>query len=195
MMRAILSSDRMIKWGWHYSFFHHVKLMCLPYSLSMNTRIIIVAIVIVILALGAYIVLAPRSAASAIASIDIAQPNLEVHGTNLDKVEIWAIPEGVSVASSSYQLLGDAALESTASNDGVQLWKLEIPAASVPAAKIFARGYDPAMKPVGDVYLPQTGSSLITAALWPDAATTTISASSTGTAITTSLVSTTSARH
>jgi hypothetical protein len=161
----------------------------------MNTRIIIAAIVIIILALGAYIVFVPHSAASAISSIDIADQNLEVRGTNLDKVEIWAIPEGSAVASSSYQLLGDAALESTASNDGMQLWKLEIPATPVAAAQIFARGYDPAMKPVGEAYLKQTGAAAIAAVLWPGAATTTISASSTGTSATTPPMSTTSIRY
>jgi hypothetical protein len=119
-----------------------------------------------------------KSQPAQISDIAIEKPNIVVHGLNLGKVEVWAIPTGTNITENDYQLLGVAALSST-DPGGVQAWALPIPAQPVLATEIFAKGFDVKGSEIGRVALPQTGATELSDALWGTGATSTIVATST----------------
>ena len=102
---------------------------------------------------------------AAINDIVIQKPNLVVHGRNLARVEVWAIPTGTNVTADSYQKLGDATLAET-SRAGMQEWTLPIPERPLLITELFAQGFDASNASVGRVSAPQTGASALYDALW-----------------------------
>ena len=97
----------------------------------------------------------------------VARPNLIVDGSNLSKVEIWAVPVSVTeIYESDYKLVGNATLQS-GSDPLTQIWALPIPAEPVAAIEIFAKGFDLKGEFVGQMSLPYLGAVQISNAVWP----------------------------
>lgn len=96
----------------------------------------------------------------------VARPNLIVDGSNLGKVEIWAVPASANeISEEDYKLLGAAALQ-PGGDSLTQIWTLPIPAEPVTSTEIFAKGFDMRGDFVGQISLPYLGATQIWNAIW-----------------------------
>lgn len=98
----------------------------------------------------------------------VARPNLIVDGSNLGKVEIWAVPASANeISEEDYRLVGNAILQ--AGGDSLtQIWALPIPTEPVSSTEIFAKGFDMKGEFVGQMSLPYLGSTQIWNAVWAE---------------------------
>ena len=104
-----------------------------------------------------------------ITSLTVAKPNLVVHGKNLSKVEIYAVPSGTEISETESILLGEA--KPSLGGNGDNIWTLPIPADPILATEIYAVGYDKDNNKVDQVSLNLTGTTAIYNALWSEAKT------------------------
>src|ERR1044072_9323546 len=95
-----------------------------------------------------------------ITAFKVERPNLVLEGSNLSRVEIWAVPTGIGVSESNHYLLGTATLRSD-SAAAAQVWTLPIPAEPVSATEIYAKGFDRDGAATARVSLPYTGATSI----------------------------------
>jgi hypothetical protein len=105
------------------------------------------------------------AAAATINTFSVQKPDFVVNGSELSKVEIWAVPTGSGVTESNYELLGSATLQSD-SDPTAQVWTLPIPAAPVLATAIFAKGFDANGAAAANLSLPYNGATEIYDAVW-----------------------------
>jgi hypothetical protein len=122
-------------------------------------------LLILVVILGGYLFFNKNSETekSSVTDIAVARPNLVVHGTNLDQVEIWVVPTGTNILPDDYHQIGSAKLAET--EDNVQTWNFVIPEEPVLATSIFAKGYAKG-KLIGHVALPSVGATAIYESLW-----------------------------
>jgi hypothetical protein len=134
----------------------------------MNTFFIwIISIVVVVVLIFVGVQIVGRQAddgVPSISSIEIDSPDLIVHGENLAKVELRAIPTGTEIRESDHLTLGTATLLKV--EEGTQVWIFPIPVEPVLATEIYAVGFDEENKRVGEVSLDQRGATAIHDALW-----------------------------
>ncbi|HET8581055.1 MAG TPA: hypothetical protein VFL98_01140 [Candidatus Paceibacterota bacterium] len=125
--------------------------------------------IVLVLALGAGLwwFLHRPAGLPAIIDLSVAQSAFVVHGTDLARVAIVAIPTGTGVSPDQYQDLGDASL---VKGGTPQTWALPIPDEPQLYAQVYAEGYDDHGAVVGRAYLPQTGATAIAELLWPSSA-------------------------
>jgi len=117
-----------------------------------------------VLALGLQGFSQPSHQRPGIRSVGIKRPNLVVRGSNLSKVELWAIPSGTGITPDEYMLLGTAKRRSAAGQN--EVWVFPIPAGPLSVTDIFAKGFDNQGRSVGTTSLPEQGVSQIYDALW-----------------------------
>jgi len=103
-------------------------------------------------------------ATPALVSFEIAKPDFVVKGSNLSKVEIWAVPTGTGITEADYSLIGTAQRTNEAGDS--EVWTLPIPVQQILATNIFARGFDGSGNQVGQISLPYNGASDIYDALY-----------------------------
>jgi hypothetical protein len=101
---------------------------------------------------------------SILRSIGIKRPNLVVRGSNLSKVELWAIPTGTGITPDEYMLLGTAKRRNAAGPN--EIWVFPIPSAHLSVTDIFAKSFDGQGRLIGTKSLPQQGAGQIYDALW-----------------------------
>lgn len=103
----------------------------------------------------------------AVTAFLVARPNFIVDGSELSRVEIWAVPvSSKEISESDYQLIGNAMLQSGAEDPLIQIWTLPIPKESIAATEIFAKGFDMKGEFVGQMSLPYLGATQIFNAIW-----------------------------
>jgi hypothetical protein len=101
---------------------------------------------------------------SILGSMGIKRPNLVVRGSNLSKVELWAIPTGTGITPDEYMLLGTAKRRNAAGPN--EIWIFPIPSGPLSVTDIFAKAFDGQGHLIGTKSLPQQGASQIYDALW-----------------------------
>ncbi len=131
---------------------------------------VLIIILAVVLGVWAYKSAGPKADAAVLSIFKAERPNLVVEGSNLSKVEIWAVPTGTGITEDQYQKLGDATLTNTGSTS-TQRWIFQIPREPVLATDIIARGFDMNGKVIGDLSLSiggstTTGATAINNELW-----------------------------
>ncbi|HVS79813.1 MAG TPA: hypothetical protein VHF05_02450 [Candidatus Paceibacterota bacterium] len=102
------------------------------------------------------------SATASVQSFRVEKPDFVIEGSNLAKVEIWAVPSGTGVTEDEYQKIGDA----TQSADNPQKWMLPIPSEPILATDIIARAYDTNGHELGKMSLGIIGATELYNALW-----------------------------
>ncbi len=95
----------------------------------------------------------------------LEKPNLVIHGKNIGRAELWAVPPGIKIAEKDYKQIGTAMRDGTGS-DGAERWLIPIPVEPVPATEIFAKVYDKGGGLVGTVSLPERGANVLRNLLW-----------------------------
>lgn len=107
---------------------------------------------------------AQPAASGTISAVFIERPYLVAKGTNLAKVEFWAVPTGTNITPDAYQKLGEARWAET--TGATQRWQLPIPQNPLLVTEIFAKGLNETGTVVASSSLPLIGASAIYEALW-----------------------------
>jgi hypothetical protein len=108
---------------------------------------------------------APYRPHAVIRSVAIERPNLEVHGSNLSKVELYGVPSGTGITVGG--ILGSAKRQNSAGDD--EIWIMPIPQKKDGVGsftEIYAKGFDSRGRVVRTKSLPILGVSNIYDALW-----------------------------
>ncbi len=123
--------------------------------------------VCLLLALGTESIAAPRAKQPQLRSIKVAQPNIVIRGSYLDKVEVWAVPTGTGITPDEYVLLGTAKRRNAAGSK--EIWLFPIPPCATDtrllATEVFANGFDAKGTLIGKKSLPYAGASAVHDAL------------------------------
>lgn len=118
---------------------------------------VIIVILAIVLGVWAYKSGSNQSSAS-LTAFRLEKPNFVAEGTNLSKVEVWAVPTGTNVTEDQYQKLGEATLTNTGSTS-TQRWVFQIPREAVLATDIIAKGFNMKGASVGTLSLSIDGST------------------------------------
>jgi len=111
--------------------------------------------------------LPPAHHASIIRSVTVERPNLLVRGSNLSKVELWAVPSGTGISPDGYRL-GTAKRHNSVGEN--EIWTFPIPSEPLLVTNIFAKAFDRHGRLIGRKDLPLTGVTDIYEALWDEQA-------------------------
>ena len=133
-------------------------------SLFQGNAMPLTLLIFSVLAFGLHGLCQPSHQRSIIRSIVVKRPNIVVHGANLSKVEVWAVPTGTGITPDEYTLLGTANHRNAAGED--EVWVFPIPSDPLSATEIFATGFDATGKSVSIKSLPYRGASQIYDVLW-----------------------------
>jgi hypothetical protein len=94
--------------------------------------------------------------------LEVKQANVVIHGANLSKVELWAVPTGTGVTPDMAVMVGSATRSSTAGSKEIWLFSLEpcpLDAKAISATEVFVTAYDSHGKVVGTKSLPYYGAT------------------------------------
>jgi hypothetical protein len=94
--------------------------------------------------------------------VEVKRPNLVIHGANLSKVELWAMPTGTENTPDMAFMFGSAKRSSKAGAKEVRLFSLEpcpLDAKAISSTEVFVKAYDLHGTVVTTKSLPYYGTS------------------------------------
>jgi len=139
-------------------------------SIILGLVIIVVSAVVLIGGVFAYQYWWVPEVESKILKISIEKPNLVIHGFNLSRVEVYAIPTGTGIDIEKIRPIGNAVksyeLRTTYfTRDKEQTWIFPISNVPILITHVFAKGFDSNGKEIGKVELPIVGATALNEAL------------------------------
>jgi len=94
--------------------------------------------------------------------VEVNRPNVVIHGANLSKVELWAMPSGTGITPDMAVVVGSATRSSKAGSKEVWLFSLEpcsLDEKGISATEVFVKAFDRHGKVVATKSLPYQGAS------------------------------------
>jgi hypothetical protein len=94
--------------------------------------------------------------------VEVKRPNVVIHGANLSKVELWAMPSGTGITPDMAGVVGSATRSSKAGSKEVWLFSVEpcpLDEKGISATEVFVKAYDSHGKVVATKSLPYRGAS------------------------------------
>jgi len=94
--------------------------------------------------------------------LEVKRANVVIHGANLSKVELWAVPTGTGITPDMAVMVGSATRSSKAGSKEIWLFSLEpcpLDAKAISATEVFVKAYDSRGKVVATKSLPYQGAS------------------------------------
>ena len=94
--------------------------------------------------------------------VEVKRPNVVIHGANLSKVELWAMPSGTGITPDMAVVVGSATRSGKAGSKEVWLFSVEpcpLDEKGISATEVFVRAFDRYGKVVATKSLPYQGAS------------------------------------